>query len=440
MVSLGCPKNFVDTEVMAGVLVSNGFGLTFAPEEADYYLVNTCAFIPPARDEARANLEAAIDWKSKMGGDSKVIVTGCLIQWDRLETFHKEYPEVDAWIGIDEVPNIASILKDLKSGKQKGDRYLCQVKPEFIYNEKIPRLQLTLPHIAYLKIAEGCNNRCSYCSIPDIRGDLRSRTISSIITEAQNLLENGVRELLLIGQDITAFGNDNNSGENLAKLIKELDKFEGDYWIRLLYTHPAHFTDTLIDTLAESKHALPYIDMPLQHISDNILQSMRRKVDGQQVRALLKKLRERIPDISVRTTFITGYPGETEENFNELKQFITEQKFERLGVFSYYPEPGTPAAELQPQVPKEIGEARAAELMELQAKISLKLNNQLVGKQFDVIVDFVDNDIAVGRTRMDAPEIDNNVAITDAQNVEPGEFHRVVITDADEYDLVAKTV
>jgi ribosomal protein S12 methylthiotransferase len=439
MVSLGCPKNFVDTEVMAGVLVSNGFGLTFAPEEAEYYLVNTCAFIPPARDEARDNLEAAIEWKKEMGGNSKVIVTGCLIQWDRLETFHKEYPEVDAWIGIDEVPNIAGILKDLKSGKQKGDRYLCQVKPEFIYNEKIPRLQLTLPHIAYLKIAEGCSNRCSYCSIPNIRGDLRSRNISSIITEAKNLLENGVRELLLIGQDITAFGNDNDSGETLAQLIKELDKFEGDYWVRLLYTHPAHFTDTLIDALAESKHALPYIDMPLQHISDNILQSMRRKVDGQHVRALLKKLRERIPDISVRTTFITGYPGETEENFNELKQFITEQKFERLGVFSYYPEPGTPAAELQ-QVPKEIGEARAAELMELQAKISLKLNNQLVGKQFDVIVDFVDNDIAVGRTRMDAPEIDNNVAITDAQNVEPGEFHKVVITDADEYDLVAKTV
>ena len=434
VVSLGCPKNLVDTEVMTGVLVTNGFFLTMDPEQADIYLINTCAFIPSARSEASDAVKEAEKWKSEAPDERKIIIAGCLIQWDKLETYREKFPAVDIWMGIDQVPNIASLLKDIKPSLN----YLRNETPTFIYDEKIPRLQLTLPHIAYLKIADGCDNCCSYCAIPGIRGDMRSRSLQSVISEAESALSNGATELLIMAQDITTFGDDRDDNEDLSALLLKMDKLKGKFWIRLLYTHPAHFPQKLIDTIAKCKHVLPYIDMPMQHISGKLLDSMHRHISEADTRDLLKRLRKGIPNLAIRTTFITGLPGETEEDFKMLKDFIIEQEFERLGVFSYSPEPGTPAASFDNQVPPKIAEGRAVELMEIQAKISLKKNKLLVGREFDVIVDFIEESGAIGRTYMDAPEIDNLVVISDEIDLSPGQVYKTIITDADTYELTAK--
>ncbi len=438
VVSLGCPKNLVDTEVMTGLLVSNGFFLTMDPEQADIYLINTCAFIPSARSESTAALEEARTWKEKAPDERKIIIAGCLIQWDKLESFRKQFPVVDLWTGIDQVPNIARLLKDIKPGRKTDKTYLRNETPSFIYDEKIPRLQLTLPHIAYLKIADGCDNRCSYCAIPDIRGGMRSRSLQSVVSEAETALNNGAAELLVMAQDITAFGDDRDDNEDLSALLLEMDKLNGDFWIRLLYTHPAHFPQKLIDTIAAGKHLLPYVDMPMQHISQKLLVSMRRHISEADMRDLLKRLRKGIPNLAIRTTFISGLPGETAKDFKILKDFIIEQEFERLGVFSYSPEPGTPAAGFENQVPAALAEERAAELMEIQAKISLKKNKSLVGREFDVIVDFIEASGAVGRSYMDAPEIDNIVVLANVCNLAPGQVYKTVITAADAYELTAK--
>ena len=434
VVSLGCPKNLVDTEVMTGVLVTNGFFLTMDPEQADIYLINTCAFIPSARSEASEAVKEADIWKAEAPDERKIIIAGCLIQWDKLETYREKFPAVDIWMGVDQVPNIASLLKDIKPSL----KYLRNETPTFIYDEKIPRLQLTLPHIAYLKIADGCDNCCSYCAIPGIRGDMRSRSLQSVISEAESALSNGATELLIMAQDITTFGDDRDDNEDLSALLLKVDKLKGKFWVRLLYTHPAHFPQKLIDTIAKCKHVLPYIDMPMQHISGKLLDSMHRHISEADTRDLLKRLRKGIPNLAIRTTFITGLPGETEEDFKMLKDFIIEQEFERLGVFSYSPEPGTPAASFDNQVLLEIAEGRAVELMEIQAKISLKKNKLLVGREFDVIVDFIEESGAVGRTYMDAPEIDNLVVIPNELDLSPGQVYKTIITDADTYELTAK--
>ena len=434
VVSLGCPKNLVDTEVMTGLLISKGFFLTMDPEQADIYLINTCAFIPSARSEATEAVEEAQAWKAEAPDERKIVIAGCLIQWDKLETYREKFHTVDIWMGVDQVPNIAELLKDIKPSL----KYLRNEDPTFIYDEKIPRLQLTLPHIAYLKIADGCDNRCSYCAIPGIRGSMRSRSLQSVVAEAETALSNGASELLIMAQDITTFGDDRDDNEDLSGLLMELDKLEGNFWIRLLYTHPAHFPQKLIDTIAKCKHVLAYVDMPMQHVSDKLLASMHRHISETDMRDLLKRMRKGIPNLAVRTTFITGLPGETEEDFEMLKDFIIKEEFERLGVFSYSPEPGTPAAGFENQVPHELADERAAELMEIQAKISLKNNKLLVGSEFDVIVDFIDEFGAVGRTYMDAPEIDNIVAIPDEFELIPGQIYKTVITDADTYELTAE--
>lgn len=434
VVSLGCPKNLVDTEVMTGVLISNKFFLTMEAEQADIYLINTCAFIPSARSEATEAIEEAQIWKAEAPKERKIIIAGCLIQWDKLETYREKFPTVDLWIGVDQVPNIATLLKDIKPNL----KYLRNESPTFIYDEKIPRLQLTLPHIAYLKIADGCDNHCSYCAIPGIRGNMRSRSLQSVLVEAESALSNGATELLIMAQDITTFGDDRDDDEDLSALLLKMDKLKGNFWIRLLYTHPAHFPQKLIDTIAKCKHVLPYVDMPMQHISGKLLDSMHRHISEADMRDLLKRLRKAIPNLAIRTTFITGLPGETEEDFKMLKDFIINQEFERLGVFSYSPEPGTPAAGFENQVPHELAEKRAAELMEIQAKISLKKNKLLVGREFDVIVDFIEEFGAVARTYMDAPEIDNIVVIPDEFDLSPGQVYKTLITDADTYELTAK--
>ncbi|MDD5697943.1 MAG: 30S ribosomal protein S12 methylthiotransferase RimO [Victivallaceae bacterium] len=438
VVSLGCPKNLVDTEVMTGILLSNGFRLSLDPRQADIYLINTCAFIPPARAETAAALEEAASWKRKSPRRRRIIVTGCLIHWDRSGDFRKQFPAVDLWAGVDDIPRIARLIKRARTAGNTPLPGPNSSPPSFLYDENLPRLQLTLPHIAYLKIADGCDNRCSYCAIPDIRGRLRSRTLRSVVAEAETARNNGAAELLLLAQDTTAFGSDRGGRDDLSALLHALDQPEGNFWIRLLYTHPAHFRPELIELIAAGKHILPYIDLPLQHISDKLLSSMRRRISAAATRELLKRLRQNIPGLAIRTTFITGLPGETADDFKLLRDFILEQEFERLGVFSYSPEPGTPAAGFSAPVPAAVAAERAAELMRVQAKISLKKNKSLVGREFDVIVDVAGTSSAVGRSYMDAPEIDNCVVLPKVRTVMPGKIYRSVITGAAEYELTAK--
>jgi len=431
IVSLGCPKNFVDTEVMAGSLLQSGqFSLTFNQAEADVMLINTCAFLPSARQETYDTIKEAVAWKQRRPQNRKIVVAGCLIQWDKEQNFKTDFPEVDVWNGIDGVSNIAEVL----TGGHAEVRNFAD-SPCYIYNENTARLQLTLPHVAYLKVSDGCDNRCSYCSIPNIRGKLRSRTLESCLKEADNLLSSGVKEIVLIAQDITAYGQDNDRGDTLAKLLTELDKRPGKFWIRLLYTHPAHYTDELIAVMQKSTHVVPYVDIPLQHIADNILLRMGRKATKADVMTVLTKLRQAMPDIAIRTTFITGFPGETEADFNELKELITDFKFERFGVFAYAAEPRTPAALMPNQIAGELAEQRATELMEIQRKISLAHNQSLIGKTLTVLLDEADGKNGAGRAYLDAPEIDNYIFVHSTCNLNAGEFYQVEITDAEEYDL-----
>ena len=436
LVSLGCPKNFVDTETMAGTLLQGGYDLTFDQDEATITLVNTCAFLPSAREESYAAIEEALAWKKIKPECRKVAVCGCLIQWDRDREFMTKYPEVDLWSGVDGVGDICRSLNACHDKKLVGDAF----SPSYLYDENTARLQLTVPHVAYLKIADGCDNRCSYCSIPKIRGGLRSRSIASCVKEAENLLNAGVKELVVIAQDVTAFGMDNESGENLTGLLRKLDELSGNFWIRLLYTHPAHYTDELVEFLSKSKHVLPYLDIPLQHISSRILHEMGRKIDGDSTRRLLNKLRDSIPGVAIRTTFITGLPGETEFEYQELYDFVREFKFDRLGVFEYSAEPGTPAAVMSNQVAHEIAAARASAIMELQQQISLEHNRSLVGHKFQVIVDDKQGKKGIARAYFDAPEIDNYIEISSIRPLKEGRFYTVEITSADIYDLRGRVI
>ncbi len=436
-VSLGCPKNFVDTEILTGHLLSGSIGLTETPDDADVYMINTCAFIPPARAEAESFIQKAVAWKKKKPGSRKIAICGCLVQWDKNMDFAKKYPEVDLWLGIDKIANIAKHIRDLYGKGPGKPQRSCSERPEYLHDETTPRLQLTPRHYAYIKIADGCDNRCTYCSIPGIRGGLRSRSSESIINEAKMLLANGCRELIIIAQDTTAFGKDLKDGnENLPALLKKLDALEGDFWIRLLYTHPAHFTDELIGVFKNARHILPYIDMPLQHISDKILLSMKRRVNSEQIKVLLSKLRAEIPGIAIRTTFLVGYPGETEEDFKELANFVRNQRFERLGAFTYYPEAGTPASAFPETVPAEIAEKRKDLIMRIQAENSLERNTLLGGKVFDVLIDKLEGGKGIGRTFMDAPDIDNTVKVEIGKTgISTGDIVKVKIKSVGIYDV-----
>lgn len=436
IVSLGCAKNLVDTEVAAGALAVDGIGFAEDPVDADVYFINTCAFIPPARQEAEDFIKDAVKWKKRKKG-RKIIVGGCLTNWDKQQKFVKKYPQVDSWITTDDAEKLAQHIHNLYQ-KSKSSTGITDATfaPAYLYNDKTPRLQLTPPHFAYLKIADGCNNNCSYCAIPGIRGKLRSRALASVIQEAANLISNGVKELILTAQDITAFNKDSNK-ENLPNLLQELDALPGDFMIRLLYAHPAHLNDETIKILSQAKHILHYLDMPLQHIADPILKAMNRKISSCEIRKKLSELKQAVPDIAIRTTFMVGFPGETEDDFQELYDFVKEQRFARLGVFTYYPEPGTPAADMPNQIPAEVAEKRLAKLMELQNKISLEINQNLVEKTMQAIIDRTDPEIkiAVGRTYMDAPEIDNEVIINKISDTNPGDIIKVKITAADTYEL-----
>ncbi len=437
IVSLGCAKNLVDTEVAAGALVASDIGLASSPVDADVFFINTCSFIPPARDEAESYIKQAVQWK-KADGARKIIVGGCLPNWDREKTFPVKYPAVDAWTTSDDTADLPSVIHGLYSKKSLSDVAASPSgQPSFLYNHLTPRLQLTPTHYAYLKISDGCDNRCSYCAIPGIRGKLRSRTVESVVEEAANLVANGVKELILTAQDTTAF-NQHNPSEGLATLIREMDKIEAEFDTRLLYAHPARLSPEIIGAIAGSDHMLHYLDMPLQHISARLLSGMNRKVTPGRIRAILKELRRQIPDIAIRTTFLVGFPGETEEDFQNLLDFVREQRFHRLGVFTFFSEPGTKAAKMPKQVPFVVAEERRNQLMAEQMEISAKINKSLVGSTLRAIVDdtIPQKHAATARTYMDAPEIDNTLIVRKVtKSVRPGDCLNVRITKSSAYDL-----
>ena len=431
--ALGCPKNLVESEVISGSLLTRGYTISFDPDEADIYIIDTCGFLPAARHEAAESISFGCEWKSARKG-RKLIVAGCLLNHPDIGTFKKHFSGVDLWVPVNDTARIPELLDGAEMlGDENGITFLA--------DETNPRMQFTLPHVAYLKISDGCNNRCAYCAIPKLRGELRSRNLSGIVSEAKQLIDNGVKELVVIAQDLTAYGQDvPERKENAASLLRALDDIEGDFVIRLLYTHPAHYTDEFIDTVAEGKHILPYLDMPLQHISDRILSAMNRHIDRAGIEKLLAKLRDRIPGLTMRTTFITGLPGESEEEFNELCEFVKKWKFERFGVFSYAPEPGTPAAAMPEQIPEEIADARAKKLLKSQKERMKREQKKLIGSQIEAIFDYVDEETSYGvaRTFADAPDIDNVLYFDADETVRPGDFITVEITGTTSTDLIGK--
>jgi ribosomal protein S12 methylthiotransferase len=432
---LGCPKNLVDTEGIAAGLVEHEIALTSDPEEATITLLNTCAFIQDARDETEGEIREAIRWKA-LAPRRRIVVCGCLPSWDTNGTWRDRYPAVDHWLRKEEYRRIPDIITgkpcDDKGGEGKD-----------VADDNPPRLQLTPRHYAYLRISDGCNNGCSYCTIPAIRGPLRSRRLDAIVTEAQELISQGVRELVVIGQDTASYGSDfGKGGESIDDLLSELDAIPGRHWIRLMYAHPARVDRRLAKRMAGARRIVPYLDLPLQHISDEILGAMNRRITKNEVVELLDRLRATIPALTIRTTFIVGYPGETEAHFAELLEFVRERRFERLGAFVYSPEPGTRAFETEGQIARKTALRRLDRLMRLQAGISSELNRALVGREVEVLVDSVSGRRAIGRTCGDAPDIDNTVSLRwkSGQRPTAGDFVKIKVSSSVDYSMVGTIV
>ncbi|MFN9720986.1 MAG: 30S ribosomal protein S12 methylthiotransferase RimO [Planctomycetota bacterium] len=433
-VSLGCPKNLVDSEKMLGTLALDGYTLVSEPDGADFVIVNTCGFIESSRAESRSVIQEMLDLK-KAGRTKGVIGAGCLTQ--RLEAdggLLREMPEIDHVVGVfgrDEITKVADRLV----GGAREQRELFRPAPIKAMNDQ-SRLRITPSHYAYLKISEGCDRTCTFCSIPSMRGKHVTKPIEMVIDEAKELVQDGVRELILVAQDTTYYGMDLYGKVRLADLLTELQGVDGIDWIRLMYLYPINFSDELISVIADSQSIIPYLDMPLQHINSAVLKRMQRRVNSEQTRELVYKLRDRIPNVVLRTTFITGFPGETDEQFEELKQFVQETRFERMGVFTYSLEPGTPAVKLDGHLPEEVKEARRDELMEIQQQIAFDHADKMVGYELDVIIDEqVGDGVYVGRSYADAPEIDSNVIVTGA-DLEIGDMVAVEIMQRQDYDLV----
>lgn len=436
--SLGCAKNLVDTEAAAASLMLHGFGLTPEEREADVKYINSCAFLAAARAELEEHLHHAAIWKKRKASVRKIVVGGCITAWDKDGAFRAAHPEVDLWISIKSAAELGTALEDLLSGKTKPGA-LCDAGIEL--DHTVPRLQLTPPHYANLRVSDGCDNRCTYCKIPDIRGPLKSRTLDDVLAEAENLLSNGVKELIVIAQDTAAFGRDLTGTPRLAELLDELDKLDGDFLIRLMYLHPASVNDELIAAMTRCKHLIRCIEMPLQHISVHILHAMHRKAGGAATREVVKKLQS--AGFAIRTTFMVGFPGETEEDFAELLEYVKEAKFTRLGVFTFSAESGVPAANLPDPVPAAVAEKRMEILMQAQAEISLNSNLSLIGKTVDVILDAVlTGGKGYGRMFTDAPEIDNTVLIrgVNRRKHTEGDFVRIQVESASEYEIKGKLI
>ena len=436
-VSLGCSKNLVDTEVMLGILKEHGIELTPEPAEADIIIVNTCAFIQSAKEESITNILNMADYKES-GRCRALIVAGCLGE-RYSQTLLDELPEADAIVGTGSWHRIMEAVEEAL----KGRRVVIRDENEIVYDAKSPRIRTTPNYTAYVKIAEGCNNRCAYCAIPLIRGKYRSRTLEDIKTEVENLVKSGVREINLIAQDTTNYGHDIYGKPSLAKLLKELVKIDGLDWIRCLYCYPKYFTDELIDVMATEPKVMKYVDLPLQHAHDAVLKRMRRPDTADEVRALLNKIRERIPGVTIRSTFIVGFPGETDAQYQTLRNFLEEQRFDKVGVFTYSREEDTAAYDMPDQVSEEIMQERYHDLMSLQSKISEEINQSLEGTELDVLVEGRDEEIpniACGRSYREAPEVDGQVYIEGDTDSKVGDIVRVKIMQGFTYDVVGEPI
>ena len=434
-ISLGCPKNQIDTEIMLRELVDAGYDITPEDIEADIIIVNTCGFIESAKKEAIDNI-LDVAWLKRNRKLKGIICCGCLAERYREQIF-TELPEVDAVVGTGSIHNIVKAVEAVA----KGEKYLsCEPNEELVLGGE--RVVTTPDYTAYIKVAEGCDNRCSYCAIPNIRGAFRSRKIEDIVEEAKSLEELGVKELVIVAQDTSRYGLDIYGEYSLARLIQELTKETTIPWFRLLYCYPDKITDELIDEIANNYRVVKYIDLPIQHISDNMLKAMNRHGDGACVRDTVKRLRERVPDIVIRTTAIVGFPGETEEDFTELCEYIKEARFDRFGAFPYSREEDTPAYDLPDQIDEQTKQNRYDEIMALQLDIHEELNQKKIGKTVTVLCEGFDPvaETFFGRSEADAPEIDGKVYFSSKNKPKEGEFVKVKITDAIDYDLYGEMI
>jgi ribosomal protein S12 methylthiotransferase len=445
-ISLGCPKNTVDSERMLGKLAQAGYVPAADADGSDVVVINTCGFIEPARQESLAVIREMLELKAQ-GRVGAVVVAGCLAE-RKQEDLLKEVPEVDHIVGVFGREEISEVVGRVlaRSKRQPGDeaaeqRSLFRPAPVRA-QEDTARLRITPRHYAYLKISEGCDRLCTFCAIPGMRGKHVTKPIEEILREARELVGDGVRELIVVAQDTTYYGLDLYGKVRLAELLRELDQVDGLDWVRVLYAYPIHFTDELIETLAGAKKIVPYLDMPLQHINDRVLKRMQRRVTRAGTEELLGRLRKSIPNLALRTTFIVGFPGETDAEFEELLTFVKDAKFERLGAFPYSFEPDTPATRLPDHLPEEVKLARRDRIMEAQQHVAFEWSSRQVGKTLDVMVDGPDPEVpnhVLARSYADAPDIDGLVRVK-GKNLRPGDLVRVKVTAADGYDLVARAL
>ena len=443
-ISLGCPKNLVDSEVMMGQLKQKGYQITAAAEDADTVVVNTCGFIDSAKKESiEAILEAA---RLKTEGKAKrLVVAGCLVERYRDE-LKAEMPEVDAFIGTSQINDILSVCDPKTNTRSLPVLPLGNQSATYLYDESTPRVLATPSHYAFIKIAEGCDRPCAFCFIPQMRGHFRSRRFGSIVAEAHQLAEEGVKELILVAQDSSRYGEDLDKQDALTHLLRELSHTDAIEWVRVMYTYPTHISDAFLDVLAEEPKAVKYLDMPLQHASQNVLRLMKRGGNRGSLERLIERVRSRVPNIAVRTTFITGFPGETEEDFNELMTFVKNVEFDRVGVFTYSDEEGTPAFDLPDKVDPKIAKRRRDQLMKEQSKIAKRKHNAMIGQTVRVMFEGESNESELlwqGRMETQAPDIDGCVLINDAPEgflPQAGDLVDVLIADAHEYDLVGRIV
>jgi ribosomal protein S12 methylthiotransferase len=442
-VSLGCPKNLVDSERMLGLLQLDGYQLVREAEGADFVIVNTCGFIEAARQESYGVIREMLDLKRR-GGTRGVIVSGCLAEREK-ERLLETCPQIDHLVGVFGREQVTKVADRLIAGLDE-QRAVFQPAPIRALSDR-DRLRITPRHFAYLKISEGCDRLCTFCAIPKMRGKHVSKPLEEVVAEANELAADGVQDLNIVAQDTTYYGMDLYGRPRLAELLAELDQVEGLRWIRLLYFYPMYVTDDVIDAVVGSRRIVPYIDMPLQHINNDMLRRMQRRVSRGPTEALLKELRDRIPGLVLRTTFITGFPGETEEQFEELVEFVEQQRFERMGVFTYSLEPDTPAAKLPGHVSEVVKEDRRARLMAAQQEVAFAYNERQLGRRLDVLIDRAVEDEAlleassgtpqawIGRTYADAPDIDSVVYVT-GEGLRPGQFVRCEIVASQGYDLI----
>ncbi len=435
MVSLGCPKNQVDAEMMLKILADAGFEISTEESEADAIIINTCGFIEEAKQEAIENILEAAQYK-KNGKCKALIVTGCLAERYK-DDVTKEIPEADVCVGIGSNGNIAEIVKaalDKKAVNSYGDKLSLDLNGD--------RILGGYSFSTYLKIGDGCDNCCTYCAIPQIRGRMRSRTIEDCVSEAKRLADRGVTELIVVAQDTTAYGTDIYGKPMLTELLKELVKIEKLHWIRTLYTYPERITDDLLELIAKEKKLCKYLDMPIQHVNGEILKKMNRRGDESSLRALIEKIRSKVPDITLRTTLITGFPGETEEQFTQLAQFVKNIKFDRLGCFPYSAEENTVAANMPDQIEEQTKVDRMESIMETQLAVNNEKNNEKIGKTFEVLIEGYDDYIRCyyGRSYADAPEIDGKIFFISGRPLKIGDYEKVKINDTVEYDLLGELI